>query len=332
MTDTTEATPQALKIALWAVNLQHPVANRAAWLALLEAQMLAAKAEGAELLVLPEYVSAHWLHWAPQDGAGLSGPPLMNWMAAEGTALLPEIELLAMRHRLGLVAGTMPVAAASGRDLGTLNRAWILLPEEAGETGGADGTLRRLHHDKLVPTPPERETGDWPIRLGARVQPFDYRGLRMAVLICLDVEMPAVAAKLQDQKLDLVIVPSMTGQLSGYHRVFDCAKARAVELFAAVAAVGAVGEMAADQGGNCSGAALFLPCEMHLGANGRAAEIAPQSAVDGPGPMLVAEVPVAALRRARRHAEAWPGPFDGRHVEIGHGDGPVPIPRFSAAK
>ncbi len=330
-TDATRTTPTALKIALWAMNLENPVAARAAWLGLLEAQMLAARGQGADLLVLPEYASAHWLHWAPPSphGAPLAGAPLMRWMAQEGEALLPEIELLVVRHGLGLVAGSMPVPAAhnpdNARDLGTLNRAWILLPE-------ADGALRRLHHDKLVPTPAERETGDWPIRLGARVLPFEFRGARLAVLICLDVEMPAVAAKLQDQKLDLVIVPSMTGQLSGYHRVFDCAKARAVELFAAVAAVGAIGEMAQGQGGNCSGASLFLPCEMHLGANGRAAEIAPQSTVDGPGPMLVAEVPVAALRRARRHAEAWPGPFDGRHVEIGHGDGPVPIPRFSAAK
>ena len=330
-TDATRTTPTALKIALWAMNLENPVAARAAWLGLLEAQMLAARGQGADLLVLPEYASAHWLHWAPPSphGAPLAGAPLMRWMAQEGEALLPEIELLVVRHGLGLVAGSMPVPAAhnpdNARDLGTLNRAWILLPE-------ADGALRRLHHDKLVPTPAERETGDWPIRLGARVLPFEFRGARLAVLICLDVEMPAVAAKLQDQKLDLVIVPSMTGQLSGYHRVFDCAKARAVELFAAVAAVGAIGEMAQGQGGNCSGASLFLPCEMHLGANGRAAEIAPQSTVDGPGPMLVAEVPVAALRRARRHAEAWPGPFDGRHVEIGHTDAPVPIPRFSVVE
>ena len=168
------------------------------------------------------------------------------------------------------------------------------------------------------------------IRLGSRVTPFEFLGARMAVLICLDVEMPAVAAKLQDQELDLLIVPSMTGQLSGYHRVFDCAKARAVELFAAVAVVGAIGEMAQDQGGNCSGAALFLPCEMHLGAAGRAAEIAPQSSADGPGPLLVVDLPLAALRRARRHAEAWPGPFDGAAIEIGQSDAPVPIPRFRA--
>lgn len=329
MSDPNRTAPEAVKIALWAANLQHPVADRAAWLALVEAQLLQAKAEGAQLLVMPEYVSGHWLQWAERSqgeslGASLNGAALMDWMAAEGAALLPEIELMVTRHGIGLVAGTMPVAAASGRHLGNLNRAWILLPE-------ADGGLRRLHHDKLVPTPAERANGDWPIRLGSRVHPFTFLGLRMAVLICLDVEMPAVAAKLQDQELDLLIVPSMTAQLSGYHRVFDCAKARAVELFAAVAAVGAIGEMAQNQGGNCSGAALFLPCEMHLGATGRAAAIAPQASVAGPGPMLVAEVPVAALRRARRHAEAWPGPFDGAQIEIGHSDAPVPIPRFSTA-
>lgn len=316
----TDSNP-ALTIALWATNLNHPLRDRAAWLALVEARMLEAKSQGARLLVMPEYASAHWLHWA---GQRLSGAALMSWMAAEGRALLTELELLVTRHGIGLVAGSMPVAAAAERDLGNYNRCWILLPE-------SDGSLRRVHHDKLVPTPAERATGDWPIRLGSRIVPFDYLGWRMAVLICLDVEMPAVAAKLQDQALDLLIVPSMTGQLSGYHRVFDCAKARAVELFAAVAAVGAIGEIAQEQGGNCSGASLFLPCEMHLGATGRAAEIAPQSAVEGPGPMLVVEVPLAALRRARRHAEAWPGPFDASGIVIGHSDAPVRVPRFGTA-
>lgn len=323
MTEITRTTPTALKIALWAVNLQHEVADRAAWLALLEAQMLEAKRQGAQLLVMPEYVSAQWLHWAEQP---MSGAPLMNWMAAEGAALLPEIELLVTRHGIGLIAGSMPVLAAADRtDLGTLNRAWILLPQE-------DGTLRRLHHDKLVPTPPERATGDWPIRLGGRVTPFEHLGAKMAVLICLDVEMPAVAAKLQAEALDLLIVPSMTAQLSGYHRVFDCAKARAIELMSAVAAVGCIGEAPQNQGGNCSAASLFLPCEMHLGGTGRAAELPPRAKEEGPGPMLVAEVPVAAIRRARRHAEAWPGPFDAAEITIGDSDTPVQIPRFSAAK
>ena len=328
MTEITRTTSTALKIALWAVNLQHKVADRAAWLALLEAQMLGAKRQGADLLVMPEYVSAHWLHWAdrPMPGKSMTGAPLMNWMAAEGRALLPEIELMVTRHGVGLIAGSMPVLAAADReDLGTLNRAWILLPRE-------DGTLQRLHHDKLVPTPPERAAGDWPIRLGVRVAPFEFRGAKMAVLICLDVEMPAVAAKLQAEMLDLLIVPSMTSQISGYHRVFDCAKARAIELMSAVAAVGCVGDAPQNQGSNCSAASLFLPCEMHLGGTGRAAELPPQSSAEGPGPMLVAEVPVAAIRRARRHAEAWPGPFDAAEVTIGDGEVVAHIPRFSAAK
>jgi predicted amidohydrolase len=313
-----------LTIALWATNLAHPVSDRAQWLALVEAQITDAKRQGAQMFVMPEYVSAHWLHWAAQPMAGAA---LMNWMAAEGRALLPELELMAARHKIGIVAGSMPVAAERD-DLGNVNRAWILLPEGEG--------LRRLHHDKLVPTPAERATGDWPIRLGSRVAPFEFQGARMALLICLDVEMPAVAAKLQGEMLDLLIVPSMTAQLSGYHRVFDCAKARAVELFASVAAVGAIGDAPQNQGGNCSGASLFLPCEMHLGATGRAAEIAPQSGAQGPGPMLVANVPVARLRRARRHAEAWPGPFDAAHVSVGDSDAAAEtlgqLPRFSAAK
>jgi len=315
-----------LTIALWATNLSHPVPDRAAWLALVEGQIKDAKRQGARLLVMPEYVSAHWLHWAERK---MSGAALMNWMAAEGRALLPELELMAVRYKIGIVAGSMPVAVAAERDLGNVNRAWILLPGNA--TGAADG-LRRLHHDKLVPTPAERDTGDWPIRLGSRVAPFEYQGVRIALLICLDVEMPAVAAKLQGETLDLLIVPSMTSQLSGYHRVFDCAKARAVELFCAVGAVGAVGAAPRGQGGNCSGASMFLPCEMHLGGNGRAGEIAPQATAEGPGPMLVTAVPVAALRRARRHAEAWPGPFDATHVAVGESAAPVQIPRFSAAK
>lgn len=306
-------------IALWATNLAHPVRDRADWLALVEAQVAAAKRQGAQLFVMPEFVSAHWLHWAAEP---MSGAPLMDWMAAEGAALLPELERIATRHGIGLVAGTMPVAAAE-RHPAHVNRAWILLPQE-------DGTVRRLHHDKLVPTPAERETGDWPIRLGRRVAPFEFLGARMAVLVCLDVEMPAVAAKLQGAALDLLIVPSMTAQLSGYHRVFDCAKARAVELFAAVASVGAIGAAPQDQGGNCSGASLFVPCEMHLGGGtGRVAEIAPQSTADGPGPMLVTAVPLAAIRRARRHAEAWPGPFDAGHVEIA---GAATPHRLTAAK
>ena len=158
----------------------------------------------------------------------------------------------------------------------------------------------------------------------------------MAVLICLDVEMPAVATKLQSAALDLLIVPSMTAQISGYHRVFDCAKARAIELMSAVAAVGCIGEAPQNQGGNCSAASLFLPCEMHLGGTGRAAELAPQSSAEGPGPMLVASVPLAALRRVRRHAEAWPGPFDATEVRIGDSDAAENslgrIPQFSAAK
>jgi hypothetical protein len=68
---------------------------------------------------------------------------------------------------------------------------------------------------------------------------------------------------------------------------------------------------------NTSGAAVFVPCETSLGATGTAARIGPWERVDGPGPLLVADVPVAAVRRMRHGtAEAWPGPWSAEHIQV----------------
>src|SRR3546814_7527676 len=53
--------------------------------------------------------------------------------------------------------------------------------------------------------------------------------------------MPALALRLAPLDPDLILVPSMTAKLSGYSRVFSCAKARAIELLCAVAATGVIG-------------------------------------------------------------------------------------------
>ncbi len=291
-------------IALWSVNYAQPVAGPQAWLDLVAAQMREAASARASLLVLPEYVSAHWLHWA--DGP-LEGRVLMNWMADQGASLLPGLEALVRATGIGLVAGSMPHAAGDGR---TFNRSWVLLPDDAGG-------VNRLHHDKLVPTPPERPEGDWPIACGGSATLFEWRGLKLAILICLDVEMPAIVAKLEGEVIDLLIVPSMTALLSGYHRVFDCAKASAVELFTSVAVVGGIGGLPWGMGGNCGGAAVFVPCEAALGSTGRLASIGPLAETEGAGPLLTIQVPIAAIRSLRKAGpEAWPGPFPASGLSV----------------
>lgn len=298
---------RSLTVALWAANLAKPLNGIGAWVALVDQQMAEAKAQGARLLAMPEYVSAHWLAFAPES---LAKTDEIAWMAEQGEAALGQLGALAAKHDMALLAGSMPVK--SGRVGEYLNRAWLLLP---------DG--RSYFHDKLVLTPGEKDPNAWSLSTGDRFTIVEWEDLRLGMLICLDVEMPALAARLAPADLDLLIVPSMTSFRSGYRRVFDCAKARAVELMAIVCTVGAIGVPQRLEGRdtNCSGAAVFLPCERPLGETGTAASIGPWNETQGPGPMLVArDLPVAEVRRLRRGgAEVWPGGWDAGHVKIVEG-------------
>jgi predicted amidohydrolase len=292
-----------ITIALWAANLARPLNGIDAWAVAVETQVVEAKAGGAALFVMPEYVSEHWLSFAPER---LKLTDEVAWMAEQGKAALEAIAPLAVHHGMAILAGTMPVTDGNG---GFYNRAWLILP---------DG--RRVAYDKLVLTPTERNPAGWCLQPGERIQIVEWEGLRIAPLVCLDIEMPALAWRLQALDLDLLLVPSMTSLRAGYRRVFDCAKARAIELQTLVATVGAIGVPKRLEGrdSNISGAAVFTPCEAALGHDGVAATIGPRSETEGPGPMLIAhDLPVAALRALRRgKAEVWPGAWSAEHLTI----------------
>ncbi|RIL10353.1 nitrilase, partial [bacterium] len=218
--------PATLDLALWAADVAFPVAGPDAWVADLDARLAECAASGVDLLMLPEYACLRWLTYAPDD-VPITGEAA--WLARQADAVLPRLPDLARRHGVALLAGTMPAAGAGGT--GLRNRAHLFLP---------DG--RHAVQDKLCLTPIERDASVWAhLAAGDGVTVVAWRGLRVAVVVCLDVEQPALAALLQPQDLDLVLVPSMTSRPSGYHRVFDCAKARAVELMCPVAVVGTVG-------------------------------------------------------------------------------------------
>jgi predicted amidohydrolase len=293
----------SITIALWAANLEPPLNGTQAWASGIEAQMQEAKEEGARLLVTPEYHCQQWLSFAPD---GIEPNEEIAWMASQAPAALEALRPLARRHGLGLLAGTMPVSDGSG---GFLNRAHLFLP---------DG--REIRQDKLCLTPAERDPAVWFLEAGRELAVIDWEGLRLGVLICLDVELPALAARLLPLDLDLILVPSMTGKLSGFHRVFSCARARAIELMTVVCAVGAIGvpERLTRRESNISAAAAFLPCEEQLGSTGVPAALSPSGPSTGPGPMLIArDLPIGLVRELRRgKAEVWPGPWRADHVTI----------------
>ncbi|MFD1381398.1 nitrilase-related carbon-nitrogen hydrolase [Fodinicurvata halophila] len=265
------------------------------------------KEQGAELLVLPEYACEQWLSFAPP---GLPPTGEIAWMAEQAPYAREIAAELAIRHGMAILPGSMPVRdpqAAHG-EVPFVNRAWLCLP---------DGSV--FHQDKLCLTPGEQDPDDWQLSPARRLTLIHWRGLRLVILICLDCELPDLAAHVSALQPDLILVPSQTSRPSGYHRVFHCARARAVESMTAVAAVGVIGAAATGRPreGYHAGAALFLPCESALGSDGNGGFLPALDSCDDEGPVLSVDIPIERLRTLRRGgAEVWPGPWSARHIEL----------------
>jgi len=288
-------------IALWSYNLGRAPETVAVFAAQIEEGVRRAAEGGAKLLMLPEYLNECCLAFKPED---LQPNEEMAFLANVGEELIPLLSLLPAKYGMSLLAGSMPVKTTRG-----ITNTAVLLT--------ADG--REIRQDKLCLTPFEQNPDIWHLTPGTELKVFELDGLRMAILICLDVEMPALSSLLAKADLDLLLVPSMTEMLSGYHRVFGCAKARAVELMCAVAVCGVVGVSrgTTQNESNVSGAALYLPCEEEFGFTGVAGEIAPTDGKDLEEPFLVANVPLQQLRDLKSgKAEVWPGAWSADHVRV----------------
>lgn len=288
------------------MNLGHTAPDLEGWAANVEAGVAEAAAGGADVLVMPEWIAKQWLAFAPRD---LTGRDEVAWLAEQTPEALELIQPCAARHGIALVPGSMPVHSSDDTPP-WLNRAHVLLP---------DG--RATHHDKLCLTPSERDPTDWNLSTGSVVRTFDLNGVRCAVLICLDIELPALSARLAAAGIDVLLVPSYTSRLSGYSRVFSCARARAVELLAAVCPVGCFGELTGANGTvfqSTSAAAVYIPCEPELGMTGVLDELPTRDRGEGRGTMLISDVPVGRIRALRESeaGEVWPGAWDASKVTV----------------
>ena len=297
---------EILKIALWSINFRRKLSNLGDWLALVEQQIANAKEGGAELLILPEYASEHWMAFAPDT---LHPTEEIPWMAAKSAGVLAVLQALSTENEIAILAGTIPVVGASGQ---YHNRAHFFTPNKAV-----------IVQDKLSLTPNEQAEDAWLLEPGSELNVFTWRGLNMAILTCLDIEMPALSILLAPHDIDLILVPSMTTRFAGYHRVFGCAKARAIELQAAIAVTGPIGNVEQGdvvRGDNTSASALYLPCEESLGHSGIAAstEVSQGHELkDLKDELLLATVPCQKIRDLRQGlAEVWPGGWNADHVTV----------------
>lgn len=219
-----------------------PVASEAAWRERFIGACSFAKDGGAQLIVLPEYVTAPLLTLDPAWGRWTR-----TWLdTAISTARTLKLHILAGTH---LVEERRVLR----------NRAALVAP---------DGSV--AFQDKLHPTPWERSWGLEPTRT---LSLHTVAGARIAVLICYDVEFPELARAAAKAGAEVLLVPSWTDDRHGFHRVRRCAAARCVEdvVFAVHAPV--VGGLPTLSGFEqaCGEAGILTPCDTPFATDGLAA-------------------------------------------------------------
>ncbi len=202
--------------------------------------------KGAQILLFPEYAS--------MELASLFGKEvyssLSEQLAAMQTVHDGYIELfkrLAKQHQCYIQSGSFPVKVESGA---YRNRAYLFYP---------DGKIE--FQDKLVMTRFENE--QWFIQGGKELKCFDTEYGKVAINICYDSEFPLIARKQVEMGANLILVPSCTDTLAGYHRVKIGCQARALENQCYVAQACLVGnaEWSEAVDVNIGAAAIYTPVD-----------------------------------------------------------------------
>ncbi|MDD5322776.1 MAG: carbon-nitrogen hydrolase family protein, partial [Methylococcales bacterium] len=151
-------------------------------------------------------------------------------------------------------SGTFPVRIDSGI---YRNRAYLFMP---------DG--RFDYQDKLMMTRFENE--QWLIKGGNGLKCFDTEYGSIAINICYDSEFPLLARKQVEAGCVLILVPSCTDTLAGYHRVKIGCQARALENQCYVVQASLVGDAAWSEAVdvNVGAAAIYTPVDRGFPDNG----------------------------------------------------------------
>src|SRR3569833_2661861 len=184
-----------------------------------------AAAGSAQLLVFPEYASLVLAALCFQDAAGDPKREVVALQALRDDYLALHRQL-AGTHGVHLLAASFPWEVASGH---FHNRAWLCSPDGRAE-----------FQDKLVMTRFERE--QWNISAGNELKVFATALGRIGICICYDVEFPLLARRQAEAGATVLLAPSCTDTLAGYHRVRVGAQARALENQCVVVQAPLVGE------------------------------------------------------------------------------------------
>ena len=250
-----------------------------------------AKARGARVAVLPEYL-------ALELAAGFE-PATRADLAASLAALQPlRAAWLALYARLArelglwINAGSFLLATGDGR---YRNRSDLFAPE-----GG------HAWQDKLQLTGFERQARV--IAPGDALKVFELDGVRVGIAVCYDSEFPLPVRAQREAGARLLLVPSCTDTEAGATRVRVGCLARALEnrMFVAQAVTAGEAPWSPALDANTGEAALLAPMDVGLPADGVLAQ------TRGGEAWAIADLDLAALEASAAQAQVandrdWPG-------------------------
>jgi predicted amidohydrolase len=245
------------------------------------------------------------VHAAVQVGARLLVFP--EYASMELSSVLPAEEQGDLARELDGLQRLLPEFLHLYTELAREQGVYILGPSfpERGEDGAFRNRIR-LHApsgnvgvtEKMQMTRFERD--EWGIAPGTQQRVFDTELGVLGVAICYDVEFPVLVRRQVEAGAEIILVPSCTDTLAGYHRVALSCRARALEnqcfVVQAPTVGGAAWSIAVDQ--NWGAAAIYGPVDRGFASDG----IVAQGALDTPG-WVVGELDFGALARVRSEGQ-----------------------------
>jgi predicted amidohydrolase len=240
---------------------------------------------GARMLLWPEY--------AAMELASLFGREVQQDLQLQLRAMQDLLgdfrklyRALSSQHNVVIQPGTFPVRQFDGA---YRNRAYLYTP--AGEIG---------FQDKLQMTRFENE--QWLIQGGDTIEVFSTELGKLGISVCYDSEFPLIARKQVEQGADLILVPSCTDTLAGYHRVKIGCQARALENQCYVVQACTVGTAewspAVDE--NCGAAAVYTPADHGFPADG----VLVAGELNTPG-WVYADIDTTAIATVRQNGQVF---------------------------
>ena len=209
--------------------------------------------QGAKILLFPEYNTMELASLFPQSVYSSLSEQLVALQTLH-EAFLNLFQGLAQEYQCYIQAGTFPVCIA---DKVYRNRAYLFMPN-----GECD------FQDKIMMTRFENE--QWFISAGNELKCFDTEYGRIAINICYDSEFPLLARQQVEAGANLILVPSCTDTVAGFHRVKIGCQARALENQCYVVQACLVGDApwseAVDV--NVGAAGVFTPVDYDFPSNG----------------------------------------------------------------